>query len=322
MLWVVFALMTGVAVLCVLWPLGRSRRRRARAQADVAFYRMQLAEVERDSARELLAPGEVEGARTEVARRLLAASAEVPEAPAEKGASRQNRPRRLAAAGVALVVIPLVTLGLYARLGSPNEPDEPLLARFNLPPDKAEAALAILRAETYAENLVLANNGTVTPEASKLFQAVLRIAPQAPKSRFYMAIAAEQAGDKASAIAMLSQLVADSPPDAPWLDMVKAHIADLGGAAPPPSEAAAIASLPPEAQQAAIRGMVDKLAAQLAQDGHDAEGWLRLVRSYVVLKESDKARGALADARRSLASDAEALARLDALGRELGLGGS
>jgi cytochrome c-type biogenesis protein CcmH len=49
---------------------------------------------------------------------------------------------------------------------------------------------------------------------------------------------------------------------------------------------------------------------------------LRLVRSYVVLKESDKARGALADARRSLASDAEALARLDALGRELGLGGS
>jgi len=68
--------------------------------------------------------------------------------------------------------------------------------------------------------------------------------------------------------------------------------------------------------------MVDKLAAQLAQDGHDAEGWLRLVRSYVVLKESDKARGALADARRSLASDAEALARLDALGRELGLGGS
>jgi cytochrome c-type biogenesis protein CcmH len=322
MVWVVFALMTFAAVLIVLWPLSRARGRMGRAQADTAFYRLQLAEVERDAARELLAPAEMEAARTEVARRLLAASAEVPAIEAEESSGPGTRHRRLAAAVVALAVIPMVTLGLYARLGSPDEPDEPLLARFNLPPEKAKIALAILRAETYAENQVLANNGKVTPEAIKVFQAVLDVAPGEPKARFYLALAAEQGGDRPRALDMLAKLVADSPPDAPWLDMVKAHIASLSGSAPAAGEAAAIASLPPEEQQAAIHGMVDKLAAQLAQDGHDTEGWLRLVRSYVVLKESDKARGALADARRSLAADAQALAKLDALGRELGLGGS
>ena len=54
--------------------------------------------------------------------------------------------------------------------------------------------------------------------------------------------------------------------------------------------AAGIAALPPEQQKAAIRGMVDGLAARLAQNGHDPEGWLRLVRAYTVLGETDKAR--------------------------------
>ncbi len=67
--------------------------------------------------------------------------------------------------------------------------------------------------------------------------------------------------------------------------------------------------------------MVERLAARLAQNGQDVEGWLRLVRSYTVLHESDKARSALIEAKRNLAGDPDALARIEALARELGLKG-
>ena len=79
--------------------------------------------------------------------------------------------------------------------------------------------------------------------------------------------------------------------------------------------------LPDAARMSVIRGMVEGLAARLAQNGQDVEGWLRLVRSYMVLQESDKARAALIDAKRSLAGDPNAIARIEALARELGLEG-
>ena len=72
----------------------------------------------------------------------------------------------------------------------------------------------------------------------------------------------------------------------------------------------------------AIRGMVDALAARLEQNGADVEGWLRLVRSYAVLGEAEKARDAFARGKAALASDTTGRERLDALGRELNLGGS
>ena len=40
---------------------------------------------------------------------------------------------------------------------------------------------------------------------------------------------------------------------------------------------------------AMIRGMVDRLATRLKQNGNDVEGWLRLVRAYMVMGDRDKA---------------------------------
>ena len=53
-----------------------------------------------------------------------------------------------------------------------------------------------------------------------------------------------------------------------------------------------------------IRGMVDRLATRLKDNGNDVEGWLRLVRAYMVLGERDKAQAALADARQAVGNDA------------------
>jgi cytochrome c-type biogenesis protein CcmH len=56
--------------------------------------------------------------------------------------------------------------------------------------------------------------------------------------------------------------------------------------------------------------MVERLAARLKQDGSDAEGWARLVHSYKVLGETDKALAASQEARQALAADPAKLQQL------------
>ena len=46
-------------------------------------------------------------------------------------------------------------------------------------------------------------------------------------------MAAEQDGDKAKAVAIWTKLIADSPPEAPWLPTVRTRIAEASGKAPP-----------------------------------------------------------------------------------------
>jgi cytochrome c-type biogenesis protein CcmH len=90
---------------------------------------------------------------------------------------------------------------------------------------------------------------------------------------------------------------------------------DQVASAPAASSAAPAA---PSAQDQMIRGMVDRLAARLQQDGSDVDSWLQLVRSYTVLNDADKMRAAEADARRALAGDAAKLARLEAGLKQIG----
>jgi len=69
-----FAAMTVAAMLAALWPLLR-KAATPRAGSDVAVYRDQLDEVERDLTAGYIGPTEAETARVEVSRRLLAAAA-------------------------------------------------------------------------------------------------------------------------------------------------------------------------------------------------------------------------------------------------------
>ena len=370
MIWVVFALMTGAAVLCALWPLARKRASAEGETRAVAFYKAQIAEIDRDVARGQLPQAEAEGARIEASRRLIAASER-----AERGGGAARPAPRLAAALLILIGVPLVAFGLYGRYGNPGEPDEPIAARLNDPAhgDDLQAAVAKieshllthpndgvgfkviapaylrmgrfddavkaygqalrllgdspeLRAD-YGEALVAAANGVVTADARVAFQQALAKDPRSAKARYYLALAAEQDGDKQCAGETYKALLAESP-NAPWAPTVRMRLAALGEmapaatakiAAPPKEEAAAIASLSPEQRQAAIHGMVDRLAARLAAKGDDPAGWLRLIRAYSVLQEQDKAKAALAKAREALNGDAAAKRDLDALAKELGL---
>jgi cytochrome c-type biogenesis protein CcmH len=191
----------------------------------------------------------------------------------------------------------------------------------------ARAALRLLgetpaRQTLYGEALVAAANGVVTPEANQSFEAAAKDS-SAAEPRFFLGLAAEQEGDKARARDIWGKLAAEAPQDAPWAQALRERLAALG-AGPGTTQdgvAAKIEALPEAGRMNAIRGMVEGLAARLAQNGQDLEGWLRLVRSYTVLHEPGKARSAVIEAKRSLAGDPSALARIEALARELGLEG-
>ena len=81
----------------------------------------------------------------------------------------------------------------------------------------------------------------------------------------------------------------------------------------------AIAALPQAERDAAIRGMVEGLAARLKADGGTLPDWLRLIRSQAVLGDREAARESVTMARGWLSQDASALAALDALAAELTL---
>jgi len=207
----------------------------------------------------------------------------------------------------------------------------PVYLRMGRAGDAVNAARAALRllGETparhalYGEALVAAANGVVTPEAKQSFEAAAAKDPLAAEPRFFLGLAAEQEGDKARARDIWSRLASEAPQDAPWVQALRERLAALG-AAPTTKQAglaAKIEALPEAGRMNAIRGMVDGLASRLSQNGQDVEGWLRLVRSYTVLHEPGKARSALIDAKRSLAGDPGAIARIEALARELGLEG-
>jgi cytochrome c-type biogenesis protein CcmH len=359
MVWLVLAGMAACAVLAALWPLLRPSpaAKADRAANEAAFYKAQLEEIRRDVERGLLPQGEAESARAEAARRLIATASSPVQAPPPA------RRTRLAAAVLIAVGLPAVAFVLYARLGQPMLPDEPLASRKVAPQSNGEIEAAVaavearliakpddgkgwaviapvymrleryadaahayaealrvlgedpLRRAAYGEALVAAAGGVVTDEARQAFDRALTDQPGQPQARYYLALAAEQEGKKADAIRDYQSLLADSPPDAPWRSMVNAHLAALNGA-PAPAGAAAI----PEAQRPMIEGMVSKLATRLASNGGSIDEWSRLIRAYTVLHEADKAKAALVDAHKALATDAGAVASLDALAHDLGLG--
>lgn len=126
--WIVFALLTGIAVMAVLAPLAWRRTSVTRAQSDLAVYKDQLSEIDRDRERGLIAGPEAEAARIEVARRLLDADAA---AAREASSVTRNTLRTRIAAVLALVSIPAITLAVYGHYGSPALPDQPLAARLD-----------------------------------------------------------------------------------------------------------------------------------------------------------------------------------------------
>ena len=190
--------------------------------------------------------------------------------------------------------------------------------------------------DAYGEALVRAAGGRVTQEAVKAFEQAQKRKPGDPMSRYYLAIADLQAGRKQKAYEALKELLADLPSDVPARAIIARQVAalakDLGKQASAPEMVAsgpsadavrermkAMANASPKERMAMIRAMVEGLDARLKENPDDPAGWLRLIRARKVLGEDDKAREALARARKALSGNAEALRKIEALAERLGI---
>ena len=129
LLWIAIAVLTAVATGALLAPLFRSRDGGADSESEVAIYRDQLGEIDRDVARGILPEGEAKAARAEIARRLIRA------AEASETSNGGQPVRRQRAFWLAVIAVPVLCLGGYLALGSPGYGDRPFEGRLTNPAD-------------------------------------------------------------------------------------------------------------------------------------------------------------------------------------------
>jgi cytochrome c-type biogenesis protein CcmH len=391
-LWLILALMTAAALGAVVWPLVRARGMTA-GGSDLAVYRDQLEEIERDRSERRIEGEEAEAARVEVSRRLLAAAnAENAREPVASHAGG----RRFAALAAVAALVPVLAAALYGVLGSPALPGQPLASRApagNEDLEKSPIAQLVTRVEAHldenpddgrgweviapvymkleryddaakarrraiallgetsmrqvdlGEAVTAAANGVIGDEAKAAFERAVALDADNYKAQFYLGLAAEQDGKAEDAARIWQALIARSPADAPWLPVVRQSLARIdpkaaeaaqaapasaGPAAtsaaaqapgPKPDDVAAASEMTEEQRGQMIRGMVDRLASRLHENGTDLDGWLRLLRAYKVLGENAKAKAAVVEARAALNSEPDKLRRLDAAIKDLDIGG-
>lgn len=388
--WTIAALMTVGAAATLALPLLRQQANGMDvAEYDMEVYRDQLAELDREHGRGVITDDEMEAARTEIARRMLAADARRQSQGAP--ASMAGRTGMSILAGAMAVVLSAGGVLLYLQVGSPGMPDMPLAQRTDLASigneeehvrkqieEMARAAemnpndanMWIRLADAYksiekygdavaayrkaidlgpldpginadfAETLVMAAQGSVTPEARAVFEAIPSQTAEDPRPQFYLALGDYQAGRTREALDRWAALIAATPADAPWLGFVRENLAqaakDLGldvaevmpeplpgrsgdGAQLTPEQRAEIESMTPDERNAMIREMVEGLDAKLRDDPTNLEGWERLIRARSALGEQDAAQDTLNRALEAFAKAPVPTARLLKLATELGL---
>ncbi len=205
-----------------------------------------------------------------------------------------------------------------------------------------EKAVALLGAKATGQDYVdlaelgiLAAGGYVSPESEAALSRGLALDPANPVGRYYSGITLIQGGRPDLAYRLWTTLLAEGPPDAPWIAAIRAEIGKVASAAglPPPPDAQgptspgpsaadveAAGAMTPEARQGMVEGMVDQLSDRLATEGGPPEDWARLIRSLGVLGRRDDAAKVLAEARAKHGGDAPALALFDQAASEAGLG--
>ncbi len=179
---------------------------------------------------------------------------------------------------------------------------------------------------------ILANSGIVNLNAKTAAERLLALEPNRLDARMWLALAKEQDGQFAAALADYRALIKAPQMTPAMTSAIEVRISAVerlarGEKVEPPVEggmpggAVPGGGMPSDAagQQAMIESMVARLAGRLAADGKDPAGWAQLMRSYVVLGRKDEAKKALSDARMALGGDAAALEQVNTAAAELGV---
>ena len=170
-------------------------------------------------------------------------------------------------------------------------------------------------------------SNAIGEDGRAMLREALSIAPDNNKADFLLIAAQEGEWDDRRRLAEWRALIErhrDSSNE--WLPLAEQRIAfaerRLANAdtsdGPTPQDVADAAAMNDGERTAMIEDMVAGLAARLEAQPDDAEGWLRLVRSYTVLGRTDEAQKALTRAKAAFENDDAVIARLNALEGALG----
>ena len=350
-LWIAAALISGVLAVLIVQRSVRAVTAPRSDNPALAVYRRQMAELDELAERGVLADAERRSVRAETGRRLLAAAdrAEAPLRHAKPGQvllatacvpmvalgvyfvlGAPNLPdqpfkARLAAwrnADPQMLAAPQMAAILRAIAAERPTDPEPLrqlaLAEF-ASREPTEAIQALHRAIALApgradlrEMLGLAltaqSGGEPDADAMEAFRQALALDPASVTGRYYLARARIGGGDTAGGLADWNALQATLGPGDPRRQELAQQIQQVTATgklpAPQPSQDQSVGT--PQ-----IQAMVDGLAARLKVNPDDPAGWVRLVRAYTVLDETDQRDQVLAIARRRYAGRPDILGQLE-----------
>jgi cytochrome c-type biogenesis protein CcmH len=185
-----------------------------------------------------------------------------------------------------------------------------------------------VRQSGLGEAIASAAGGIVSADAQKAFEAALKLDPANAKANFYLGVGLAQEGKKAEAVAAWQKMLGQLAPDSPWRSAVQQALAEAGEPAvakaapangPDAQQVEAAQQMSPQDRQAMIETMVAGLDDKLKQNPRDEEGWMRLIRSYVVLGKADQARDALGRAVAAFGADSEQAKKFTAFAASLGV---
>lgn len=348
--WIVAGVLTlGIAALILKPLLRKTASRSVEVNPDIAIYRSQLKELERDAAAGAIGEDEVRTARAEISRRLLAANDE-----AMMSSSGVSSRQRIAIALLVCLVTPALATLVYLQKGSPDYAATPYTDHNGEAQLWAQYGMAYMNAEQFGEAveafqqaielsdpdaglyemlgeaIVMANDRVISGRAIAAFRKALELDPQRERSRYIIAEDTYRGGDRETGVRAFIDLLEETRD--PGLQAflkeriesaiteIKAELSGDPAAARPEFEAPSRPlSGVSEAQSAQINQMVEQLAARLKTEPDNIEGWLRLIRSYTVLQEMEKAREALQTATLIFLTRREDLNRILTLTEELGL---
>ncbi len=190
----------------------------------------------------------------------------------------------------------------------------------------------------YAELLILAAGGYVSPAAEAALQRALQLDERNGTARYYTGLMYNQIGRPDRAFSIWRNQLEDGPVEAPWIRPIRAQIeatafragvnnftlpSDATAGSP---DAAAVASaadfateMPAAERNVMINSMVTGLEQRLQSEGGSTAEWLRLIRSLIVLDRKAAANAALVDALAVFGNDEAALGVLLEGAREFGL---
>ncbi|WP_299966909.1 c-type cytochrome biogenesis protein CcmI [uncultured Roseobacter sp.] len=181
----------------------------------------------------------------------------------------------------------------------------------------------------YADMLVLAAGGYVSPEAESAVTRSLALDPTQGTARYYVGLMMAQTGRPDTAFRMWDRLLREGPESAPWIPPILNQIEDMAfragvtyqlpeigaGRGPDAADIEAAEDLSPAARMEMIQSMVSGLSDRLATEGGPVEDWAQLITALGVLGQYGQARAVYDNAVVVFAEDTRALDLLLRAGR-------